>query len=352
MNCIRAGVFFAVTALALLSYLEVPAADPMPAQDEPRKVVEEPKQKEADKKPASPAKAAQPAKSVSIVVVPAKAAKPAEKKAAAAAQAAEKKAAAAAKEAPPAPKKPDDPNEAFAQQFEGQFGKQFQHLYRTELHLLRVVCKLTKPQYQKVAAEGEPALKATKQKFLDTWRNQQQGKWDRSGKGQADPRETLSAELEKALQKTLTPEQAAAYKKERSLRTAAQRRAVVKTLIVMMDRHLVLSAEQRDKLHEILDKNWNDSWYTYVVRFGGYYFPAMPDAKILPILNEDQKAIWNGIPKANIFYGFNGLYGLVGDIGEFEETWDDDVPAKPVQPTPEKKADKKSKQPSNKEEKK
>ncbi len=341
MSCIRARMFFAVAAFALLPYLAVPAADSMPAQDAPRKVVEKPEQKAADKKPASPDKAAQPAKSISIVVVPAKAAKPAEKKAAA-----------PAKKAPPAPEKPADQNEAFAQQFEGQFGKQFQHLYRTELHLLRVVCKLTKPQYQKVAAEGEPALKATKQKFLDTWRNQQQGKWDRSGKGQADPRETLSAELEKALQKTLTPEQAAAYKKERDLRTAAQRRAVVKTLIVMMDRHLVLSAEQRDKLHEILDKNWNDSWYTYVVRFGGYYFPAMPDAKILPILNEDQKAIWNGIPKANIFYGFNGLYGLVGDIGEFEETWDDDVPAKPVQPTPEKKADKKSKQPSNKAEKK
>jgi hypothetical protein len=301
MNCIRAGVLFAVTSLALLLCLEVPADD---------------------KKPASPAKAAKPAG----------------------------KATAPAKKATPAPKKPDDQNEAFAQQFEGQFGKQFQHLYRTELHLLRVVCKLTKPQYQKVAADGEPALKATKQKFLVYWRNQQQGKWDRSGKGQADPREALSAELEKALQKTLTPEQAAAYKKERDLRTAAQRRAVVKTLIVMMDRQLVLSAEQRDKIHEVLDKNWNDSWYTYVARFGGNYYPAMPDAKILPILNDEQKTIWNGMQKGNILYGFHGLG--IANVGEFEETWDDDVPAKPAQPTPEKKAVKKSKQPSNKAEKK
>jgi hypothetical protein len=298
MNCIRAGVLFAVAALALLPNREVPAAAD-------------------DKKPAAPAKEAQPA---------------------------EKKAAALAKEATPAPKKPDDANEAFAQQFEQQFGRQFQHLYRTELHLLRVVCKLTKPQYQKVAADGEPALKATKQKFLSYWRNQQQGKWDSSG--QADPRETLCAEMEKALQKTLTPEQAAAYKKERDLRTAAQRRAVVRTLIVMMDRPLVLSAEQRDKIHEVLDKNWNDSWYAYVARFGGNYFPAMPDAKIRPILNENQKTIWNGIQKANIMYGFYGM--SMGEMGEFEEIWDDDVPAKPAQPTPEKK----SKPPSNKAEKK
>ncbi len=344
MNCIRAQVFLAVATLPLLPYLAVPAADPMPAQDPPRKAADVPEQKAADKKPApaadkkpaSPAKVDKPAKSISIVVVPAKAAQPAEKKAAA-----------VAKEAKPVAKKPDDPNEAFAQQFEQQFGKQFQHLYRTELHLLRVVCKLTKPQYQKVAAAGEPALKATKQKFLGYWRNQQQGKWDRSGKGQADPRETLSAELEKALQRTLTPEQAAAYKKERDLRTAAQRRAVVKTLIVMMDRHLVLSAEQRDKLHEVLDKNWNDSWYTYVVRYGGNYFPAMPDAKILPLLNDDQKAIWNGMQKPNIFFGFYGLG--IGDVAEFEETWDDDKPAKPAQPTPEKKS---VKQPSSKAEKK
>jgi hypothetical protein len=301
MNCIRAGVFFAVAALALLSYLEVPAAD---------------------QKPVSPAKAAKPA---------------------------EKKAAAPAKEAKPAPKKPDDPNEVLAQQFEQQFGKQFQHLYRTELHLLRVVCKLTKPQYQKVAADGEPALKATKQKYLVYWRDQQQGKWDRAGRHD-DPRETLSAELEKALQKTLTPEQAAAYKKERDLRTAAQRRAVVKTLIVMMDRQLVLSAVQRDKIHEVLDKNWNDSWYTYVVRFGGNYFPEMPDAKILPILNDDQKTIWNGMQKGNFLFGFHGLG--IGNVVEFEETWDDDEPAKSAQPTPEKKAVEKSKQPSNKAEKK
>jgi len=302
MNCLRAGVLFAVAALALLPFLEVPAAD---------------------EKPAAPAKAARPA---------------------------QKKAAAAAKEAPPAPKKPDDQDDAFAQQFEQQFGKQFQYLYRTELHLLRVVCKLTKAQYQKVAADGEPALKATKQKFLGYWRDQQQGKWDRSGKGQADLRETLSAELEKALQKTLTPEQAAAYKKERDLRTAAQRRAVVRTLIAMMDRQLILTAEQRDKIHEVLDKNWNDSWYTYVVRFGSNYYPEMPDAKILPILNEDQKTIWNGRQKINFLFGFHGLG--IGNVLEFEETWDDDVLAKPAQPTPEKKAVKKSKQPSNKVEKK
>lgn len=329
MNCIRARVLFALAALALLPYLEVPAADPMPAQDAPRKVVEVPEQKKAaapakpapaaDKKPAAPAKAA---------------------------KLADKKAAAPAKEAAPAPKKPDDSNEVLAQSFEQQFGRQFQHLYRTELHLLRVVCKLTKPQYQKAAADGEPALKATKQKFLGYWRDQQQGKWDRSDSSQADPRETLSAELVKALQKTLTPEQAAVYKKERDLRTAAQRRAVVRTLIVMMDRRLVLSTEQRDKIHEVLDKNWNDSWYTFVVRFGGNYFPTMPDAKILPILNDDQKNIWNGIQKPNIRYGFYGLG--IGNVGEFEETWDDDVPDKPAQPTPEKK----SKQPSNKAEKK
>jgi hypothetical protein len=344
MNYIRGQVLLAVAALALLPYLADPAEDPMPAQDAPPKV-EVLDQKAAapakpapaaEKKSAPPAKAAQPAKV--IAVAPAKVVQPAQKKAAA-----------PAKAAAPGPKKPDDQNEALTQQFEQQFGKQFQHLYRTELHLLRVVCKLTKPQYQKVAADGEPALKATKQKFLGYWRNQQQGRWDHSGSAQADPRETLSAEMEKALQKTLTLEQAAAYKKERNLRTAAQRRAVVKTLIVMMDRPLVLSAEQRDKIHEVLDKSWNDSWYTYVVRFGGNYFPAMPDAKILPILNDNQKSIWNGLQKPNIMYGFYGLD--MGNVGEFEETWDDDVPAKSTQPEPEKKAVKKSKHPSNKTEK-
>ena len=56
------------------------------------------------------------------------------------------------------------------QQFEQQFGPQFRLLYKMELRFMRTVCQPTKQQYEKIAADGEPALKATMAKFAKTWR--------------------------------------------------------------------------------------------------------------------------------------------------------------------------------------
>src|SRR5437764_572502 len=53
---------------------------------------------------------------------------------------------------------PEDP---VVQQFEQQWGPQFRLLYRSELHFLRVVCQPARQQYERIAADGEAALKAT-----------------------------------------------------------------------------------------------------------------------------------------------------------------------------------------------
>jgi hypothetical protein len=299
MNCIRTRLLCAAIAIGLAPFLVFQPADEASAQDAPRKEGEE-----AKKKP-----------------VPAQAAQPAAKKAAApakAVQAADKKAAPAAKPDQPAPQKAEQ-EDPIAQQFEQQFGAQFKHLYRSELHFLRVACKLTKPQFQKVAAAGDGAAQATKQQFLGYWRDQRQGKWDKAD--QADPRKSMAEQLAKVVQKTLPPEQAAQYRKELDLRNAAQKRVTLLTLTVMVDRVLVLSTDQRGKLREILGKNWDDSWDMHVTRMGGNYFPNMPDAKILPILTDAQKTVWQGLSKGNVHFGF--YIGIMG-LGDVEETWDDE----------------------------
>src|SRR4051794_27639754 len=50
-------------------------------------------------------------------------------------------------------------NDAQVQQWEQQYGPQLRQLLRTELHFMRLVCQPTKQQYEKIAADGEPAIK-------------------------------------------------------------------------------------------------------------------------------------------------------------------------------------------------
>ena len=54
---------------------------------------------------------------------------------------------------------------AQARQFDQQFAGPFRQLYKIELHFMRIVCQPTKKQFEKIALDGEPTLKATIRKF-------------------------------------------------------------------------------------------------------------------------------------------------------------------------------------------
>jgi hypothetical protein len=213
----------------------------------------------------------------------------------------------------PGAQQPEDP---VVQQFEQQFGRQFRQMYRAELHFMRLVCRPTKGQYEKIAAEGEPVLKATMRKIAMTWRRP-------VADGQSEPRTPIFEAVARSVRSTLSPKQAARYQKELDLRTAARKRVTVLTFVARIDNLLVLTAEQRAKLCKILENNWQESWnQAQWLTIGNRYFPAMPDDKIMPILTESQKEVWRGTPKGNIRFGFYLPFFQGIEIGD--EVWDDD----------------------------
>ena len=141
-----------------------------------------------------------------------------------------------------------------------------------------------------------------------------------------DPRTLIANALVKPVQTTLSPEQAARYQKELDERTLARKQAWLLSVVRMTDRILVLTPEQRDKLSKILEKSWKDSWnQSYVLMYGDHYFPAMPDAEILPILTENQKNVWRGMQKG-IRFGFH--ISMLQTVGMEDEVWDEDRPKK------------------------
>jgi hypothetical protein len=210
-----------------------------------------------------------------------------------------------------------DQEELMVREAEQQLAPHFRQSYRTELHFMRLLCQPSKQQYERIAADGEPVLKETIKKFAVIAYRQVEKPY---------PRELIADALLKLVRTTLSPEQAARYQKELDQRSAARKRAVVQNLVAKVDHALVLTAEQRGKLAEILENNWQDSWNKTQLFMYDQPFPNMPDAKILPILTETQRIVWQSIPKS-VNFGFD--LGTVRGIELEEEVWDDDRPLNP-----------------------
>ncbi|HEX4589669.1 MAG TPA: hypothetical protein VH120_07050 [Gemmataceae bacterium] len=220
--------------------------------------------------------------------------------------------------------------DAMVRQVEQQYGVQFRQLTKSELHFMRVVTGVTREQYEKIATDADPAMKVAIRNFAQAMR----GGIARGD--QNDPRMPITEAIAKSVKATLSPEQANRYQKELDERRAARKRLVVANLVAMIDRVVILRPDQREKLGEVLAENWDNSWdQLQLLMYGGQYFPAMPDAKIRPILSEAQQTVWRGIPKGNVHFGVN--FGFVQGIEFDDELWDGEAPKKDADKGEEKK---------------
>jgi hypothetical protein len=213
-------------------------------------------------------------------------------------------------------------NDADFKQFETQFGKRFWMVSKGELHFLRQVCQPTRQQFEKAAAAVEPDVMTAMRKCAAIWNEQRRGQW-RADPEYPDAHKIITAGLARAVKANIGPEQAERYQKELSLREAARKRAIVEGILVRMDNRLVLSPEQRDKLREVLLGNWNSNWNSMqMFNQGDWYFPIMPEAKILAILTKSQKAIWNGVYKGQSYWGIEE--NMLQQVSLPDEQWPED----------------------------
>jgi hypothetical protein len=226
--------------------------------------------------------------------------------------------------------------------FAQQFMPHFQKILKGELHFMRMVCECNRQQFEKVAAETEPALKEMTEKFGQ--RNQNgfiivnAGLAGQEGDEQNDPQLQITKAMVKAVRKQLPTELADRYEKEINERMEASKQAVVLAYVAKMDKLLHLTAEQRDRVTKLLDKKWKYSASrARLLTMGGTYFPVMPDSDINELLSAPQKRVWAGIQRGNISFGVS-----LNDTNEPDivETWDE--PAKKSAATDTKASEKKT----------
>jgi hypothetical protein len=207
-------------------------------------------------------------------------------------------------------------------QLEAHFASQFRKLYRYEMSFMRIATDLNKQQFEKIAAECEPAMMESLRSYVKKVRNK-----DRNP---PNPKRSMIDSITKAVQKQLSAEQAARYQKEIDYRTASNKRMAVAVMVVKFDKTLVLSGEQRRKLTNILEGNWDDLWNQFANE--GQDFPEIPDEKIVPILTEPQNAVWKSVVK----HKAHNYWGFWNEDLE-EEVWPDDVSKKVESPDPKEK---------------
>lgn len=210
--------------------------------------------------------------------------------------------------------------EAEADPIVQQFMPQFRQLLTTELHFVRTVCQPTPEQYQSIKTAGDASLRVTINKFAEVQKKMNQGFRAGQQPEWPDPRKLLAEGLARSVKQTLPADQAKRYEVELEKRAAARKRVAVINLVAKLDKDLVLTAEQRNKLSDSLNSNWKDAWCQQleVFLYGDQFFPALPDDQVLPILNDKQKEIWKGTTRnQNTFWGWAGL-GFVQAV-EIEE---------------------------------
>ncbi len=216
---------------------------------------------------------------------------------------------------------------------ERQVIAQVRYLYQSELHFMKLICQPSKAEFDRIAQDGEPAVKAMVHEFV----TQTTGGRSRIIQGNAknasaDPRETLAKEIARLAEQTLSADRAALYEKESRIRAEARQRAVRESLLARLNETLLLSTDQRDKIAKILEEQWEmPGGQTRYLINGNQYFPQMPEASIVALLSAKQRELWSTIPKVNFSYRSNLGIALGFNPGDLAWEMEGVEPPPPVQ---------------------
>jgi len=207
-------------------------------------------------------------------------------------------------------------------QVEQQFLPQFRALWKAEMYFIGKVCQPTKEQMDAIQATSAATTAAASRRYAQGMQNGGRMALGSSSTG-FDPRGLLQESLLPVLKENLKPEQLAHYNEEVAQRQAAKQSMAVHNLVAKLDRDLLLSSDQREKVEASLTSKWDPSWCqsSQALLNLDQYFPAIPNDVVTPYLNERQQEIWRGMRKNSGQVFFGGGFGLFGNEVE-EGVWD------------------------------
>jgi hypothetical protein len=195
--------------------------------------------------------------------------------------------------------------------------QQLEKKIHVELAFLRRAVKLTPEQDKKLTALDAKSIDEAR----NAARNQKAGGIFRrqiiiNGAEAVDPlrMRSFERELAKQIDATLDEEQRKQYAVEKNRRDEFQHELAISGLMILLDRKLSLSPDQKKALRESL-ADWSDSGS---IEFDNYfnnnnYLPACPDDLILKHLSQTQAKIYSNIPRLDMIGTAEQIF-VPGDV--------------------------------------
>jgi hypothetical protein len=182
-------------------------------------------------------------------------------------------------------------------------------LARGEIYLIHKCCQLSKSELDELSKAGEKEvqrlikLRQNGGAAADQLRNAGIIRIMPNGRRVAqtsmDSRTSIRLAIVNVANKLIAPEKLAIYQQEAEKREVSRKRASIACIVARIDRDLSLSAEQREKLTEVLMTSLKSTDYvapeelTYVQQS----VLPLPAKLIEPLLTDPQKEAWRKLPK-------------------------------------------------------
>jgi hypothetical protein len=138
----------------------------------------------------------------------------------------------------------------------------------------------------------------------------------RAGASPKTARELLDENIAEVIKAKFPDSASASYSKELSSRASQRREMIVENIVAMLDKKLVLTADQRDAIGKSLIANMPDAQMPQlqILSSDGDSIPIIPENCLLPHLRDSQRTVWQNLPNRAVQYGFDpfdsGPFGI------------------------------------------
>jgi hypothetical protein len=206
-------------------------------------------------------------------------------------------------------------DEAHLDPVEQDMRNKLEPVLKKELAFATRVCQLDKTQRKTLADAGAEALKKAAYQYTQAQQHAIQPRIVIFNGGrnvvpaQTNPIKILQDALVAAAAEKLPTEMSKQLADEFTKRAQYRQQAVIDSLVVMLDKKLALTEQQRKEISDSLAANWEDSWapQLQIFMYEQDMFPPLPDKCIVPHLLPSQKTVWENLPNRNVQFAVDAF---------------------------------------------
>jgi len=173
-----------------------------------------------------------------------------------------------------------------------------QPFFFLELRFAAAVCELSREQRQAIANRAKPMIDDLARELAEH-DQQEEGRNPNMVDVHLNPARRLLDGLGPIVKAQVSSEKWSRYRDELKKRDADRKQAIIHNLVASLDRELIMSASQRQKLRDVFIDEWKDDWGwgSAVEMDTDVWLPDISEERVAPILSDAQHKAWKQLEK-------------------------------------------------------